>query len=62
MATHPSILAWEIPWAAEPHEPQSLGVSRVRHDLASKQSTSNQFSKISCVCGREGDSVELRKI
>ena len=31
MATHSSILAWEIPWAEEPGGPQSMGLQRVRH-------------------------------
>ena len=31
MATHLSILAWEIPWTEEPGGPQSVG-SRVGHD------------------------------
>ena len=33
-ATHSSILAWEIPWTEEPGG--LCGVSRVRHDLATK--------------------------
>ena len=37
MATHSSILAWEIPWIEEPGRPQSMGSQRVRHDLATKQ-------------------------
>ena len=36
MATHFSILAWEIPWTEKPGRQQSLGVTRVRHDLATK--------------------------
>ena len=28
MATHPSILAWEIPWTEEPGGLQSMGVSK----------------------------------
>ena len=32
MATHSSILAWEIPGAEEPGELQSLGSQRVRHN------------------------------
>ena len=31
MTTQSSILAWEIPWTEE-----SMGVPRVRHDLATK--------------------------
>ena len=34
MATHSSILAWEIPW---PEDPGGLeGCKRIRHDLAAK--------------------------
>ena len=29
MATHPSILAWRIPWTEEPGELQSMGLQRV---------------------------------
>ena len=32
MATHSSILAWEIPWTGEPGGLQSMGSHRVRHD------------------------------
>ena len=31
MATHSSILAWEIPWTEEPGRLQSIGSQRVRH-------------------------------
>ena len=33
MATHASILAWEIPWTEEPGGLQSLRLQRVRGDL-----------------------------
>ena len=36
MATHPSILAWEIPWTEEPGGVQFMGSQRVRHDLMNK--------------------------
>ena len=32
MTTHPSILAWRIPWMEEPGGLQSTGSQRVRHD------------------------------
>ena len=32
MATHPSILAWKIPWTEEPGELQSIGSQRMGHD------------------------------
>ena len=37
MATHSSILAWEIPWTEKPGGLQSVGSQRVRHDLATRQ-------------------------
>ena len=32
MATHPSTLAWRIPWAEEPGRLQSTGSQRVGHN------------------------------
>ena len=32
MATHSSILAWEIPWTEDPDGLQSIGSQRVRQD------------------------------
>ena len=32
MATHSSILAWEIPWMEEPGGLQSMGLKRVGQD------------------------------
>ena len=37
MATHSSILAWEIPWTEEPGGLQSIGSQRVRHDWVTEQ-------------------------
>ena len=38
MATHSSILAWEIPWTEELGGPQSMGSQkRVGHDLVTKK-------------------------
>ena len=37
MATHSSILAWEIPWAEEPGGLQSMESQKSWHDLATKQ-------------------------
>ena len=36
MATHSSILAWEIPWTEVPAGLQSIGSQRVGHTLAAK--------------------------
>ena len=37
MATHSSILAWEIPWIEEPGGLQSVGLHGVGHALVTKQ-------------------------
>ena len=37
MATHSSILAWEIPWTEEPGGLQSRGSQRVGHDLVTNR-------------------------
>ena len=37
MATHSSILAWDIPWMEESGGLQSMGLQRVRYDSATKQ-------------------------
>ena len=34
MATHSSILAWEIPWTQEPGRLKSLWLQRIRHDFS----------------------------
>ena len=39
MATHSSILAWEIPWTEEPGRPQFMGLPGVRHDEATNTHT-----------------------
>ena len=36
MATHPSILVWEIPWTEESGGLQSMGLQRAGHDLVTK--------------------------
>ena len=37
MATHSSIVAWEISWTQEPGRLQSKRLQRAGHDLATKQ-------------------------
>ena len=37
MATHSSILAWEIPWTEEPGGLQTMGLQKVTQDLATEQ-------------------------
>ena len=41
MATHPSILAWKIPWSEGPGKLQSMVSQRVRHDLATEKYQQN---------------------
>ena len=43
MATHYSILAWEIPRIEELGGLQSMGSQRVRHDLVTKQQQTIAF-------------------
>ena len=40
MATHCSILAWEMPWREEPGRLQPTGSERVRHDLVTEHAHS----------------------
>ena len=42
MATHSSVLAWEIPWTQEPGSLQSMGSQRIGHNFATKQQCKNQ--------------------
>ena len=42
MATHSSILTWEI-WTEKPGGLQSMGLQRVGHDLVTKTTTTNQL-------------------
>ena len=46
MATHTSILAWEIPWTEEPDGLESMGSQKVRHNLATKQQEQQAFSVV----------------
>ena len=41
MATHSSILTWEVPWTEESGGLQFTGLQRVGHDLATKQQHSH---------------------
>ena len=43
MTTHSSILAWRIPWTEKPRGLQSMGVTRVGHDLETKTITITFF-------------------
>ena len=41
MATHSSILAWEIPWTEEPGGLQVRVTKKIRHDLVTINSNNN---------------------
>ena len=47
MATHSSMLTWEIPWAEKPGKLQSMGLQRVGHDGAQHRAgyVEDQFGK-----------------
>ena len=55
MATHSSILAWEILWKEDPGGLQSMVTKRVRHDLATEQQRMRRFSALLVV-----EEVEIR--
>ena len=46
MATHPSILAWRIPWTEEPGRLQSKGLQGDGHDWMTKHAQSKNKIKI----------------
>ena len=48
MATHSSVLAWEIPWTEEPGGLQSMGSQRVNHGLATKQQALSYQDMLTC--------------
>ena len=49
MATHPSILAWEIPWTEEPSRLYSIGSQRVGHDRSNLAHThTRQVLVVAC--------------
>ena len=43
MATHSSILAWEIPWPEEPGGLQSMGSQKSQTQLSNQTTTVGQF-------------------
>ena len=47
MATHSSMLGWEIPWTEEPGGLQSMGSQRVEHSWVTNTFTFITFLKLS---------------
>ena len=41
MATHSSILAWEIPWTEEPGKLQSVGLQKSQTQISNSTTTNN---------------------
>ena len=58
MATHSSILAWEIPWREEPGRTQSMGSQIIKHNLATKKQ--QQHGSYSIVCLKNEKIVDLK--
>ena len=52
MATHPSTLAWKIPWTEEPGRLQSMGSQGVGHDWATSLSRAGEGNgnPLQCSC------------
>ena len=46
MATHPSFLAWKVPWTEELGGLQSMGSQRVRHDCRNNTCTQHMFNQL----------------
>ena len=46
MATHSSILTWEIPWTEEPDGLQSTGSQRVRYNLATEHAHYQEVGRL----------------
>ena len=49
VATHSSILAWEVPWTEKTGRLQSTGLQIVRHDSATKQQDTLIWKAIVCI-------------
>ena len=51
MATHSSILAWRVPWTAEPGRIHTVhGIIRVGHDLVTKPPPCCGIVRLQCSC------------
>jgi len=63
MATHCSILAWEIPWTEEPGGLQSVGSQSVWYNVATKQQQQQEIlaeeSLKNSSSHNEGGSVDM---
>ena len=57
MATHSSILAWEIPRTEEPGMLQSMGSQRIRHNLVTKQQPQQRVDSLCSGTSRKSNSL-----
>ena len=61
--THSNILAWETPWTEEPVGLQSMGLTRVRHNLATKPPPPKRGpNKLQELCPSQDPFTSLPKI
>ena len=54
MASHSSILAWEVPWTEEPDCLQSRGSQKSGHNLATKQRQQRKTIRETWLIGKCG--------
>ena len=50
MATHSSVLAWEIPWIEETGGLQSMGLQRVGHNLVTAAAAAKSLQSCPTLC------------
>ena len=50
MATHSSVLAWEIPWIEETGGLQSMGLQRVGHNLVTAAAAAKSLQSYLTLC------------
>ena len=61
LATHSTILAWEIPWMKDPGGLQSMGLQRVQHDLATNNNNGMKKRSMSGASNEELGNVSLER-
>ena len=59
MATHSSVLAWEIPWTEKPGGLQSVGLRRARRDIVTEQQHGTQMTFKGCPQWVDGSTLGL---
>ena len=59
MATHSSILAWEVPRTEVPGGLQSVGLQRVGHDWVTRTTVAVTMQQVYCVSGAKIGDLHL---